>query len=152
MVETTSVRQEWGALTSTEVDLRGLCFAVSAKLKNFLSSAAHKITHMASLFPTAQPTIVDLPAPATHTEGDYFELVCTFTGIPAPKICWEKDGSVFLFGEGRRIVNSTGRSRLEINSLALSDAGVYNCSVSNVVGMDASSVRLEVRGEVVRSS
>ena len=38
---------------------------------------------------------------------------------------------------------------LEINSLALSDAGVYNCSVSNVVGMDMRSVRLEVRGEGV---
>ena len=138
-------------MCSSEVDLRGLCFAVSAKLKNFLSSAAHKINHMTSLFPTAQPTIVDLPAPATHTEGDYFELVCTFTGIPAPKIHWEKNGSVFLFGEGRRIINSTGRSQLEIYSLALSDAGVYNCSVSNVVGMDASSVRLEVRGEGVSS-
>ena len=90
MVETTSVRQGGRAMCSTKVDLRGLCFAVSAKLKNFLSSAAHKINRMTSLFPTAQPTIVDLPAPATHTEGDYFELVCTFTGIPAPKIHWEK--------------------------------------------------------------
>ena len=107
---------------------------------------------MTSLSLTALPTIVDLPAPDTHTEGDRFELVCSFTGVPAPKIRWEKDGSLFLFGEGRWVINSTGRSQLEIYSLALSDAGVYSCSVSNVVGMDASSVRLEVRGEVVRSS
>ena len=144
-----SVRQGWGTWSSTEVDLRGLCFAVSAKSKDFLSSAAHKIDHMTSLSLTALPTIVDLPAPDTHTEGDHFELVCSFTGVPAPEIHWEKDGSVFLFGEGGRITNNTGRSRLEIYSLALSDAGVYNCSVANVAGMDARSVRLEVRGKGV---
>ena len=96
---------------------------------------------------TALPTIVDLPAPPTHTEGDHFELVCSFTGIPAPEIRWERDGSLFRLGEGRRVINSTGRSQLEINSLALSDAGVYNCSVSNVADTAARSVRLEVRGE-----
>ena len=83
----------------------------------------------------------------THIEGDCFELVCTFTGIPPPDIHWEKDGSLFLLGEGRRVTNSTGRSALEINSLALSDAGVYSCSVTNSAGTDTRSVRLEVRGE-----
>ena len=98
---------------------------------------------------TALPTIVDLPAPPTHTEGDCFELVCSFTGIPAPDIRWERDGSLFLLGEGRRVINSTGRSRLEIYSLALSDAGEYSCSVSNIGGTASRSVRLEVRGEGV---
>ena len=79
--------------------------------------------------------------------------MCSFTGIPAPEICWEKDGSVFLLGEGRRVINSTGsplRSVLVINSLLHSDAGVYTCSVSNVAGTDMRNVRLEVRGEGVR--
>ena len=98
---------------------------------------------------TAQPTIVDLPAPPTHTEGDRFELVCSFTGILAPEICWEKDGSLLLLGEGRRVINTTESSRLEIYSLTPSDAGVYSCSVSNVGGTDTRSVRLEVRGEGV---
>ena len=102
-----------------------------------------------SLLPTARPTIVDLPAPTTHTEGEHFELVCSFTGIPAPQIHWDKDGSVLLLGGGRRVINSTGRSQLEINNLALSDAGVYSCAVTNVGGMATRSVRLEVRGEGV---
>ena len=106
-----------------------------------------KYTMCTSLSPTAQPTIESLPAPMTHTEGDRFELVCTFTSIPAPEIRWEKDGSLFLLGEGRRVINSTGRSALEINSLLHSDAGVYTCSVANIAGMVAQSVRLEVRGE-----
>ena len=94
--------------------------------------------------PTAMPTIVDLPAPPTHTEGDRFELVCTFT---APMIRWAKNGSVFLLGEGRRVINSTGRSQLVIKNLLHSDAGEYSCSVSDVADTAARSVRLEVRGQ-----
>ena len=85
----------------------------------------------------------------TYTEGDHFELVCSFTGIPAPEICWEKDGSEFFLGEGRRVTNTNESSQLEIDSLALSDAGVYSCLVSNVGGMDTRRVTLEVRGEGV---
>ena len=90
---------------------------------------------------------MDLAAPMTHTEGDRFELVCSFTGIPAPDVHWEKDGSVFLLGVGRSITNSTGRSQLVISSLTLSDAGVYTCSVTNVAGNVTRSVSLKVRGE-----
>ena len=89
-------------------------------------------------------TITDLPSPPTHTEGDRFELVCSFTGVPVPDIRWEKDGIVFPLGESRSITNSTGRSQLVINSLALSDAGVYTCTVSNVAGMDMRIVSLAV--------
>ena len=90
------------------------------------------------------PNITDLPPPMTHTEGDHFELVCSFTGVPAPDIRWEKDGSVFPLEEGRRITNSIGTSKLEIINLTLSDAGEYNCSVTNHAGMATNSVRLEV--------
>ena len=83
----------------------------------------------------------------THTEGDNFELVCSFTGIPALDVHWEKDGSVFLLGEGRRIINITERSELVINSLVLSDAGEYICVVKNDAGVDRMSVTLEVGGQ-----
>ena len=92
--------------------------------------------------------------PMTHTEGDRFELVCSFSGIPVVTIRWEKDREVFSPQEGRRIisstvVNGTGQSQLEINTLALSDAGLYNCTASNIAGTTSRSVRLEVRGERV---
>ena len=101
---------------------------------------------------TALPTIVDLPAPKTHTKGNRFVLVCSFTGVPPPVIRWEKDGSVFLLGEGRKIINSIGRSQLEINTLALSDVGEYSCSVTNVAGNVTRSVRLEVEGKLTASN
>jgi len=109
---------------------------------------------MLSLSPTALPTIVELPMPMTHTEGDTFVLVCSFSAIPPPVIRWEKDGSLFLLGEGRRIINSTGangtgQSQLEIESLLISDAGLYNCTISNTAGTTNMSVRLEVGGEKV---
>ena len=79
----------------------------------------YTMTYKGTFF-TAWPTILTLPAPTTHREGDRFELVCSFTGVPAPEIRWEKDGSVFLLGGGgRSIMNSPGRSQLEINSLIL---------------------------------
>ena len=102
------------------------------------------------LSPTALPSIVDLPAPITHMKGDGFILMCSFTGVPLPNILWEKDGSVFLLGEGRRVINSTGKSQLEINSLAFSDAGLYSCSVTNVAGTDMRSVRLKVEGKIMQ--
>ena len=95
-------------MNSAEVDLRVLCFVVSYGLQ--ASPATHTTTKCLSLSTTAQPTIVGLPAPMSHTEGDRFELVCTFTGIPAPEIRWEKDGSLFLLEEGRRIINSTSNN------------------------------------------
>ena len=90
----------------------------------------------------------------THTEGDMLVLVCLFSGIPDVTIRWEKDEVVFSPQEGRRIisspiVNGTGQSQLEINTLALSDAGLYNCTASNIAGTTSRSVRLEVRGERV---
>ena len=101
---------------------------------------------------TVLPSIVDLPSPMTQTKGDHFELVCSFTGIPAPEIHWEKNGSVLLLGEGMRVINTSGRSQLEINNLTLSDAGVYSCSVTNVAGNVTRSVRLEVEGELTASN
>lgn len=92
----------------------------------------------------------------THTEGDSFELVCAFVAIPVPDIRWEKDREIFPPGEGRRIINSvivngTGQSQLEIDSLVLSDAGFYTCIVTSPIGPAMRSVRLEVEGEDVRS-
>ena len=104
------------------------------------------------VYPTARPFILELPAPMSHTVGDHFVLVCSFIGTPPPVVGWLKDGSMFLLGEGRSIMNSTGSSHLVINSLALSDAGVYTCSVTNDAGTDTRDVRLEVRGEGVRNS
>ena len=59
---------------------------------------------------TAQPTIESLPGPMNLTEGDRFELVCTFTGIPAPEIRREEDESVFLLGEGTVLEGHSWRS------------------------------------------
>ena len=73
--------------------------------------------------------------------------MCSVTGVPAPEIHWEKDGNVFLLEGGRSIINNTGSSQLVIDSLELSDAGVFTCSVTNMGGMASRSVRLQVEGQ-----
>ena len=154
-VRLTTARQEDGGeyvcvarMGNTELDQsqpKILVFCSKCWVEAFFP---HQLTTMCTpSFPTARPIIVELPAPTTHTEGERFELVCSFTGFPAPEIHWEKDGSVFLLGEGRRIINSTGRSQLVINDLALSDSGVYTCLVINDAGVDRMSVTLEVGGQ-----
>ena len=110
-------------------------------------SSLHTQTHAHALRHTRSSA--DNTRSASTKDSHWFELVCTFTGIPAPQIRWEKDNHVVTLGEGRRIIKTSGRSQLEINNLTLSDAGVYTCLVSNVAGMATRSVRLEVRGEGV---
>ena len=151
MVESTSVRLGEGTISSTKVHPGALYTAVSVVSKHFLLALADTLyDQCVCLFSlTALPTIIDLSIPTVHTEGERVELVCSFTGNPAPQIRWEKDGSLFLHGGSRRTINTSGRSLLEINNLALSDAGVYTCSVSNDAGNATRSVRLEVRGEGV---
>ena len=103
--------------------------------------------------PIADPVIVSLPMTSIHTEGDRFELVCTFTGIPNPEIRWEKGGSLFVIEGDRRIINSTSSStktsQLEIPSLLRSDAGLYTCTVTNIANTAMMSARLEVRGKII---
>ena len=89
----------------------------------------------------------NLPAQVIGVEGDRFKIVFNFIGFPAPQICWEKDGSAFLIGEGREIINSHGRSVLKINSLALSDAGVNTCLLTSVARTRIWVVRLKVEGK-----
>ena len=100
--------------------------------------------------PTVLSIMENLPAQLIRVQGSRFERACSFSGIPAPMIRWEKDGSVLLVGEGRRIINSLGKSVLQINSLALSDSGVYTCSVTTVAWTLMSIVRLKVESKLMQ--
>ena len=82
----------------------------------------------------------------TLTEGENVTLVCSFTGIPAPIVHWEKDGDMFTPEGSRRINNSHGLSQLEIGLLTLPDAGEYTCVVTNVAGIVMQSTSITVEG------
>ncbi len=59
-----------------------------------------------------------------HKEGDPLELYCNVAGFPVPRIYWVHNGK-------RR---PTAPHKLEIASLSLQDAGIYQCFAENDVG------------------
>ena len=90
---------------------------------------------------------MDLEVPEVLTEGERnVTLNCSFTGIPAPIVHWEKDEEVFTPEGSRRVNNIDGLSQLEIGILTLPDAGEYTCVVTNVAGTVLRSSFVTVEG------
>ena len=65
-----------------------------------------------------------------HKEGDPLELYCNVAGFPAPRIYWVHNGK-------RR---PTAPHKLEIASLRLEDAGIYQCFAENEVGTSSGKI------------
>ncbi|XP_030064611.1 striated muscle preferentially expressed protein kinase [Microcaecilia unicolor] len=78
-------------------------------------------------------------------EGDSVTLCCLPAACPAPKILWLKDKRSVVPDERINIVSCPdGRQLLTIMKTTLSDVGLYQCSVSNVLGNVTSSCSLAV--------
>ncbi|XP_056379622.1 hemicentin-1 isoform X2 [Hyla sarda] len=68
-----------------------------------------------------------------------FEIICASNGIPLPKTTWLKDGRLLELNEGQ--LDTT----FKVKSAELSDAGLYTCIASNVIGQDDANVTVEIR-------
>lgn len=75
-------------------------------------------------------------------EGSAVYVRCPATGNPAPKITWEKSGSLVLTSSSLRIVNNT----LVLLNGTWSDSGTYSCTASNGAGSDEKSTYLNFMG------
>lgn len=71
-----------------------------------------------------------------------FEIACISQGIPPPRTAWFKDGRMLVLDE--KLQHFT----IRVASAELSDAGVYTCIASNMVGQDSANVTIEVQGKV----
>ena len=87
----------------------------------------------------------------TPEEGETTTATCRWTGQPEPTVTWYKDGEELVeadLPDHIRIVMSMedGKkwSELQIEEVQLDDAGNYVCNVSNPVGFDSQTKRLEV--------
>eukprot|EP00118_Oscarella_pearsei_P016938 m.165733 g.165733 ORF g.165733 m.165733 type:complete len:5158 (+) comp38902_c0_seq1:154-15627(+) len=79
------------------------------------------------------PFIVNVSSNLSVLVNSDVELMCEGEGNPQPSFVWIKDG-----------VEVTRGRRLNISFVQPSDAGVYTCSIENVVGADSSVVQLDV--------
>ncbi|KAG8556198.1 hypothetical protein GDO81_017962 [Engystomops pustulosus] len=68
-----------------------------------------------------------------------FEINCASNGIPLPKTTWFKDGKILEVND--QLKDTT----IRVHSAELSDAGLYTCIASNVIGQDDANVTVEIR-------
>ena len=109
--------------------------------------------------PTPPPGVVgistgDPPDDTPIDPGTTVTIYCPVTGYQIPTIQWFKDG--VMFTAGGRITISTANvpdadvtSVVTIDDFQPSDAGVYRCTGTNVVGMDFGEVTLQQRQSII---
>lgn len=82
---------------------------------------------------------------AEVTEGDSFVFECVVHGYPEPLIQWLKYNQPIINGPSHKISQTGGKCRLEIPSVANSDAAVFSCIATNVAGTSQTTANLIVK-------
>ncbi|XP_053325662.1 hemicentin-1 [Spea bombifrons] len=102
------------------------------------TNIAGNITQLVKLNVYVPPKIQRGPKVIRVKVNHRFDITCISHGIPSPKTTWMKDG---------RILEPTQELQdniLKIESARLSDAGIYTCIASNIIGQDKANVSVEI--------
>lgn len=92
-------------------------------------------------FAIVPPTItLKSKGKVTIVEGNILYLFCEAEGIPKPLFTWRKSGKV--------LQSSIHKADLTIHDVSESDAGIYECEVSNSVGTMSYTVEVTIKGKV----
>ena len=68
------------------------------------------------------------------------------SGTPTLVVTWTKDGAKVNDNRIDELERKDNLFRLQISDLQEGDAGVYQCSISNLAGSDSGEIRVEVEG------
>ena len=90
------------------------------------------------------PQVMLSPAEQTRDEGTNTNFYCTAGGSPPPRIEWRFKGRKLRSGS-KHLFKDDGA--LIINRLNYSDAGLYTCVATNILGSNEGFGNLTVRGE-----
>ena len=93
--------------------------------------------------PISAPQVMLSPSEQTRDERGNAIFYCTAGGNPLPKVEWRFKGRKLLLGSKHLIKNG----ELTIKRLNYSDAGLYTCAATNILGSHEGSGNLTVRGE-----
>ncbi|KAM8931068.1 hemicentin-1 [Pelodytes ibericus] len=102
------------------------------------TNIAGNITQYVKLNVYVPPKIQRGPKVIRVKVNHRFEITCISHGIPSPKTTWLKDGRTVEPMEEQ--VDNV----LRIESAKLSDAGIYTCMASNIIGQDNANVTVEI--------
>ena len=94
--------------------------------------------------PISSPTVAVSPAKLTVNEGRSASFQCSVTGNPNPVIVWSRVNS-----QSRLSLSAVSRGMLRLQNLKGSDAGIYRCSATNVLGNAYEDTQLVVNGNLV---
>lgn len=86
---------------------------------------------------------MSLPPALSVTQGESVTIDCQSTGIPAPAISWQKDGSNLLTSQ-RVLIDANGVVNI-LGAISV-DAGIYTCTAQNPVGNATANTSLNVIG------
>ncbi|XP_018408468.1 PREDICTED: hemicentin-1 [Nanorana parkeri] len=103
------------------------------------TNIAGNVTQIITLNVYVPPKIQRGPQVLRIQVKQSFEITCISQGIPPPRTTWLKDGKTIELGE--RLQHFS----IRIASAELSDAGLYTCIATNMVGQDSANVTIEVQ-------
>ena len=88
------------------------------------------------------PTVAVSPAKLTVNEGNSASFQCSITGNPEPAVTWSRLNSQSVLSQ-----SAVSREMLMLRNVKGSDAGIYRCSATNILGNAQEDTQLVVNGE-----
>lgn len=96
-----------------------------------------------SFFVVDAPYFVSTPTNLSVIFGDRVVLECSGNGLPSPLVSWSK----VVNGVLDDVPTSGSGNQLIFSSVLLSDAGMYACSLRNIIGQVTAFAQLNVTGK-----
>ena len=93
---------------------------------------------------TVAPRMTGFSVPKTVAVGKSFSLRCNGTGNPKPTIRWVKNHTIDLQVDGVKAFGSM--ENMEIIDARETDSGIYECILSNSLGISTSNGTLIIQG------
>jgi len=90
------------------------------------------------------PAAVVSPVTLTVNEGGSASFQCSASGNPEPALVWSQ-----LNSQSEITQSAVSGGKLQLKHVTVSDAGLYQCSATNILGYSRKVVRLTVNGELL---
>uniref|UniRef100_A0A3B4GBV6 Ig-like domain-containing protein n=1 Tax=Pundamilia nyererei TaxID=303518 RepID=A0A3B4GBV6_9CICH len=91
------------------------------------------------------PSFVKIPQPVEGLKGKDVSLYCEISGTAPFQITWFKDRKPLMESRKFKLVSEGSSATLHVIGIEPSDAGEYECKVSNSVGSDTCQTSIKLR-------
>lgn len=93
------------------------------------------------------PTFIRVAPPTEGLKGKDVSLYCEMSGTVPFQVTWFKDKKPLMESRKYKILSEGSSATLHIMSIEASDAGQYECKVSNSIGSDTCQTSVKLRGQ-----